>query len=53
MFVLYEKGGSALTFLIGGHIDASQLLKTFAFAQKSEIKLPSKNRGGFAGIRLS
>ena len=50
--VLHEKGGKYLALSVGVHIEAKQLLKMFAYLQKSETNLPSTRRGGIVGSFL-
>ena len=43
--ILYEKDGKQLVLSIGVHMEAKELLKMFAFLQKSVTNLPSTRRG--------
>ena len=47
-----KKDGKQLGLSIGVHIEAKKLLKTFAFLQKTETKLPSTRMGGIVGSFL-
>ena len=52
VLVLHKRGGNTLLFFISVHIETKKLFTKFAFLQYSEIKLPSTNKGGIAGIFL-
>ena len=50
--VLYVNNGNTLQFFNGVHIDEKELLKIFAFSQKSETHLPLTNKSGIGGTFL-